>query len=177
MIKEVGIKKLIRYVFSSLWQYVFAMMFASPLRVTFLRLFGATIGSDTVIERIKLMNLYRVGIGGLRIGDRCFLGDGVALDLAERILLEDDVTLSFDAMVLTHTNVGYAHHPIQQHIPSRTKPVLLKKGCFLGARSVVLAGLMIGEGAAVAAGAVVTKDVPANTLVVGVPAKVIRKFK
>ncbi len=176
-LKEVGMGKAMRYVFFSLWQYLFAMMFVSPLRVGLLRLFGAQIGSNTVIERIRLINLYRTGIGGITIGNNCFLGDGVTLDTAERITLEDDVTLSFDVMVLTHTNVGYKNHPVQEHIPCVVKPTMFKKGCFVGVRATILPGITVGEGAAVAAGAVVTKDVLAKTLVGGVPAKVIRKFK
>ena len=175
-IKEIGIKKIVRYVFFSLWQYLFAMMFVSPLRVALLRLFGARIGKNTVIERIRLINLYRTGIGGITIGRNCFLGDGVTLDTADRITLGDDVTLSFDVMVLTHTNVGFAHHPVQPFIPSISKPVTFEKGSFIGVRAVILPGLTIGEGAAVAAGAIVTKDVPAKILVGGVPAKMIRKF-
>ncbi len=176
-LKEVGIDKVMRYVFFSLWQYLFAMMFVSPLRVWLLRLFGAKVGKNTVIERIRLINLYRMGISGITIGDNCFLGDGVTLDTADRIILENDVTLSFDVIVLTHTNVGYKDHPVQAHIPSVAEPTMFKKGCFIGVRATILPGITIGEGAAVAAGAVVTKDVPAKTLVGGVPAKVIRKFK
>lgn len=176
-LKEVGIEKLLRYVFFSLWQYAFGLMFVSPFRVALLRLFGATIGSNTVIERIRLNNLYRTGIGGITIGNNCYLGDGVTLDTADRIIISDDVTLSFDVMVLTHTNVGYKNHPVQEHIPSVAKTTILKKGCFVGARATILPGITIGEGAAVAAGAVVTKNVPAKTLVGGVPAKMIRKFK
>lgn len=176
-LNEVGIGKAMRYVFFSLWQYLLAVMFISPLRVWLLRVFGARIGKNTVIERIRLINLYRMGICGITIGDNCFLGDGVTLDTAERITLENDVTLSFDVMVLTHTNVGYKNHPVQEHIPSVANSTVFKKGCFVGVRSVILPGVTIGEGAAVAAGAVVTKDVPAKTLVGGVPAKVIRKFK
>ncbi|MBI3342556.1 acyltransferase [Candidatus Gottesmanbacteria bacterium] len=153
------------------------MMFVSPLRVMFLRLFGARIGKNTVIERIRLINLYRTGIVGLSIGNNCFLGDGVTLDLAEGISLKDDVSLSFDVTVLTHTNVGYKNHPVQQYIPSFAKPVRLQIGCFVGVRSVILPGVDIGEGAAVAAGAIVTRDVPPKTLVGGVPAKTIRRFK
>ena len=176
-LKEVGIGKVMRYVFFSLWQYLFAMMFVSPLRVWLLQLFGAKVGKNTVIERIRLINLYRMGIGGITIGNNCFLGDGVTLDTAERITLEDGVTLSFDVMVLTHTNVGYKDHPVQAHIPSVAKPTIFKKGCFVGVRATILPGITIGEGAAVAAGAIVTKDIPAKTLAGGVPARMIRKFK
>lgn len=174
---EIGLRKAARYVFFSLWQYAFALMFVSPQRVALLRLFGAKIGKNVIVERARFINLYRKGISGLSVGDYCFFGDGVTLDLAERITLEDNVTLSFDVMILTHTNVGYKHHPVQQFLPSVMKPVMLKRGSFVGVRSVVLPGITIGEGAAVAAGAVVTKDVPVKTLVGGVPAKTIRRFR
>ncbi len=175
-ISEIGLRKALRYVLFSLWQYAFAMMFVSPLRVAWLRLFGAKIGKDTIIERIRLINLYRTGIAGLAIGDRCFLGDGVTLDLADRINLADDVTLSFDVMVLTHTNVGYKGHALQQFIPTVAKPTTFQKGSFVGVRCVILPGITIGEGAAVAASAVVTKNVAAKTLVGGVPARTIKKL-
>ena len=56
----------------------------------------------------------------------------------------------------------------------RTKPIVVKRNAWLGADVKVLAGVIIGENAIVAAGSVVTKDVPDNMIVAGSPAKVIR---
>ncbi|KKU81375.1 MAG: hypothetical protein UY10_C0059G0011, partial [Microgenomates group bacterium GW2011_GWA2_47_8] len=72
-LEEIGMRKALRYVFFGLWQYLFAMMFVSPLRVWLLQLFGAKVGKNTVIERIRLLNLYRMGISGITIGNNCFL--------------------------------------------------------------------------------------------------------
>ncbi|MBC6910595.1 acyltransferase [Lactobacillus reuteri] len=55
------------------------------------------------------------------------------------------------------------------------KAVLIKENAWLGANATILPGVTVGENAVVAAGAVVSKDVPANTVVAGVPAKVITK--
>ena len=55
-----------------------------------------------------------------------------------------------------------------------TKPIVIGRNAWLGANVTVLAGVTIGENAIVAAGSVVTKDVPANTVVAGTPAKVKR---
>lgn len=176
-IKEIGFQRAFRYIFFSMWQYVFSLMLVSPMRVALLRLFGARIGKNTVVERIRIVNLHRTGISGMSIGNNCFLADGVVLDLAEKITLENHATLSFDVMVLTHTNVGYKNHPVQSHIPTVAKPTIFQTGCFVGVRAIILPGVTVGEGAAVAAGGIVTKDVPTKTLVGGVPAKVIRKFK
>lgn len=57
------------------------------------------------------------------------------------------------------------------------QPIHIEKKVWLGANVTVLPGVTIGEGSVIAAGAVVTKDVPANMIAAGVPAKVIRKVK
>ncbi|WFU75671.1 acyltransferase [Bradyrhizobium sp. CB2312] len=58
-----------------------------------------------------------------------------------------------------------------------SKPIVLGKGVWLGYRSTVLAGVTIGEGSVVGAGAVVTKDVPPNSIAIGCPAKTFPKSK
>ena len=58
-----------------------------------------------------------------------------------------------------------------------TKPIVIGRNAWLGADVKILAGVTIGENAIVAAGAVVSKDVPANTIVGGVPAKEIREIR
>lgn len=176
-IQAIGYGKIAKYIFFSFWQFLFALMFVSPLRVWLLRLFGAKIGKDTVIERIRLFNLYRKGLSGLTIGDFCFLGDGVTLDLAEEIKIRNQVTLSVDTLVLTHTNVGYHDHPLQKFFPSMSKSVVFQEGSFVGVRAIILPGILVGESAAVAAGALVNSDVPAFTLVGGLPAKIIKTLK
>lgn len=175
-VSEVGMRKIIKYVFFSLWQYLFSLMFVSPLRVFLLRLSGAKIDKNTVIEKISFMNLYRTGISGLKIGKNCFLGDGAVLDMADRIILGDSVTLSAGTFVLTHTNVGYKDHPFQKHIPSMKKSVRFKNGCFVGVRCVIFPGVVMEEESAVAACALVNKNVKSKTLVGGIPAVEIKKF-
>ena len=175
-VNEIGIKKIVKYVFYSLWQYLFSLMFVSPLRVFLLRITGATIGKNTVIEKISFMNLYRTGISGIKIGKNCFLGDGVVLDTADRIILGDSVTLSAGTFVLTHTNVGYKNHPLQKHIPSMKKPVRIKNGCFVGVMCVIFPGVVMEEKSAAAACALVNKNVESETLVGGIPAVKVKRF-
>ena len=91
--------------------------------------------------------------GGITIGDEALIGHGVVL-----------ATLNHDFDPAKRAQL----HPAPIHIGKRV---------WIGANAVVTAGVTIGDNAVVAAGAVVTKDVPANTIVGGVPAKVIRKLE
>ena len=59
--------------------------------------------------------------------------------------------------------------------PASAKPVQIDDNVMIGANAVVIEGVHVGEGAVIAAGAVVTHDVPAHTMVAGVPAKIIKK--
>ncbi len=174
--REVGPAKLIRFVLMTLAMGIYPLMFLPPLRWAFLRLLGADVRADAVLQNVRFYNLYRTGLRGLTIGHRCYVGNEVLLDMADRILIEDEVTLAARVHILTHTNPGYADHPLQKHLPSMQAPVHLRRGAFVGANAVIAPGVTVGECAVVGAGAVVTRDVPAYTVVAGVPAKPLRKL-
>ena len=174
---EVGWTKLIRFGVMTLLMVPYRLALAPPLRGLLLRLLGAHIGRRVVLHDVRFFNLYRRGLAGLRIADECFLGDECLLDLAEGIELAEQVTLAERVTILTHTNVGYKDHPLQKHFPASAAPVVLERGCFLGAHALVLPGVRVGAAAFVAAGAVVTENVPPRTLVAGVPARVIRALE
>jgi acetyltransferase-like isoleucine patch superfamily enzyme len=115
---------------------------------------------------------------GISIGRNVFVGLDTWLDdqFPELIAIEDDVTISFRVMVVVHddarrldrTEAGAGHGTVA--------PVVLKRGCYLGAGCIVLPGVTVGERAVVGAGAVVTRDVPPATVVAGVPAKVVKEL-
>jgi len=145
-----------------------------PLRAGWLRLLGARIGSGVVLHDVRFFNLCRRGLRGLEMGTDCFVGDECLLDLAEGIVLGPQVTLAERVLILTHTNVGYKDHPLQRHFPAAAAPVRIEGGSFVGANVTILPGITVGAGSFVAAGAVVTADVPPRTLVAGVPARPLR---
>ncbi len=99
---------------------------------------------------------------GMHVGEGVKLSGSVRLDKTNPrgIRVGDYTALSFDVAVLTHDFVGNRH--LQTRIGSH---------CFIGARSVVLAGVTIGDHCVVAAGSVVMTDVPPHSLVAGNPAK------
>jgi putative colanic acid biosynthesis acetyltransferase WcaF len=173
---EVGWRKILRFGFFTLALAPYRIALFPPLRILWLRLFGAKIGGRVVLHDVRFFNAYRRGPAGLSIGNDCFLGDECLLDLAEAITLGDRVTLAERVLVLTHLNVGYADHPLQASFPAMAAPVRFESGCFVGANVTVLAGVTIGARSFVAAGSVVTADVPRETLAAGVPARVVRSL-
>jgi acetyltransferase-like isoleucine patch superfamily enzyme len=171
---EIGWARAARFGFFTLAMVPYRLALFPQLRAPWLRLLGARIGRRSVLHDVRFFNLYRRGLAGLEIGEECFLGDECLLDLAEAITLERQVTLAERVLVLTHTNVGYRDHPLQAHFPASAAPVVVEAGAFLGANVTVLPGVRIGSAAFVAAGSVVTADVPPRTLVAGVPARAVR---
>lgn len=171
---EIGWRQAFRFGFYTLAMIPYRLALVPQLRAPWLRLLGAHLGRRVILHDVRFFNLYRRGLAGLEIADECFLGDECLLDLAEGIQLERQVTLAERVLVLTHTNVGYRDHPLQLHFPAKAAPVVVEAGAFLGANVTVLPGVRIGARSFVAAGSVVTEDVPTATLVGGVPARVLR---
>ena len=176
-IDEIGFARGLRFLFATLAMVPYRIALVPPLRAGWLRLLGARIGARTILHDVRFFNLYRRGLGGLTIGEECFLGDECLLDLAESITFEPQVTLAERVTVLTHMNVGYADHPLQAHFPKSADGVTLERGCFVGAGVLILPGLRLGHESCVAAGSVVTKDVPPRTLVAGNPARELRRLE
>jgi UDP-2-acetamido-3-amino-2,3-dideoxy-glucuronate N-acetyltransferase len=100
------------------------------------------------------------------LGDNVTVKSGV--QLWDGTIVEDDVFIGPNA---TFTNDRF---PRSKVYPDNFSKTILKKGCSIGANATILPGIVIGEESMVAAGAVVTRDVPPKTVVAGVPAKVIR---
>lgn len=138
---------------------------------------GARVGSGTRIWAFtNIKNGAVVGAGcnicdgsfveaGAVLGNQVTLKNGVAVFAG--VTLEDDV---FCGAHVVFVNDLYPRS--HRRTPWELKPVVVKKGATLGANAVILGGITIGPYALIAAGAVVTKDVPAYALVMGNPARV-----
>ena len=107
------------------------------------------------------------------LGKRIFINTGATFSDLGGVYVEDDVLIGPGAKLIS------TNHPIDPHFrhEMELQPMRVRKNAWIGADAKILPGVTVGENAVVGAGAVVTKDVPANTVVVGVPAKVIRKIK
>lgn len=130
---------------------------------------GIKIGSSTIH-----MGAHFYDPKGIQIGDDTIIGAKATLDGRDKLIIGNHVDLASEVMIYNseHDISSLDFAPINV-------PVVVEDYVFIGPRSIILPGVKIGKGAIVAAGAVVTKDVPENTIVGGVPAKVIgeRKIK
>lgn len=126
-----------------------------------------TVGADFLLwSHVGRTNLG--GTGRLTIGDRVFINTGAVVLAFEQITIEDDVALASGVFISDSDN-----HPLEGR-PVRVAPIVIGRGAWIATRSMVLPGVHVGSRAVIAAGSVVVKDVPPDTLVAGVPARVIR---
>lgn len=109
----------------------------------------------------------------LEIGKNVFINFDCTFLALGGIVIEDDVLIGPKVSILSE---GHPLNPEQRHslIPQK---IIIKRNVWIGANSTLLSGITIGENAVIAAGSVVTKDVPANTLVAGIPAKRIKSIE
>ena len=156
-----------------LWIIVWAL-FASWMpyfvgnqwRVLLLRIFGLKCKKNIVcFPTIKVWAPWNI-----EFGSSVAIDDFVNLYSAEKIVIGSKVSISRDCFICTASH--NIHYP---SLPLKVAPITISDGVWIGARSIVLPGVTIGEGAIVAAGSVVTKDVDAWTIVGGNPARIIKK--
>lgn len=147
---------------------------ASRLRSRLLRLGGIRIGEGSLLAGVPRISGDRALYRNLSIGRDCWVNIECVLEVHAPLVIEDGVQLGQQVMILTHTHeVGPSR---RRSSALRAQPVTIRRGAWLGARCVILPGVTVGEGAVVAAGAVVVKDVPPNVMVAGVPAKVVKQL-
>ncbi|MDO4903046.1 MAG: sugar O-acetyltransferase, partial [Limosilactobacillus sp.] len=138
-----------------------------------LEILGKVIGQkiDSSVEvRIPFFTDYGRNI---KLGKNIFINSGVMFTDLGGIEIEDNVLIGPKANIIS------VNHPLD---PAKRrglefKPVKIKRNAWIGANATIVPGVTVGENAVVGAGAVVTKDVPDNTVVAGVPAKVIKTIE
>ena len=122
--------------------------------------------------------LFAKGKGRIQIGNQVGISNA-AIVAMDQIEIEDDVMIGANCKIYDHDfhSVFYEERMKPGDVGVKSKPVKIKKGAFIGAHTIILKGVTIGEKSVVGAGSVVTKSVPANEIWAGNPAKFVKTIQ
>lgn len=133
---------------------------------------GVTFGDKVTLNRYAYV---QGGNGGVRLGDRVEINNHCIVNGTGGVDIGDDTLVGPGVRIISYQH-RYARDATVRSQPVDAKPIRIGRDVWLGANAVILAGVTIGDGAVVAAGAVVREDVPPYAVVAGVPAT-IKKYR
>jgi UDP-2-acetamido-3-amino-2,3-dideoxy-glucuronate N-acetyltransferase len=134
----------------------------------FINLYGCEIGDETKIGAfVEIQKNATVG-KNCKISSHTFICEGVVIE--DNVFIGHGVTFINDTYPRATTEDG----TLQTESDWKVEPTIIKKGASIGSGSTILCNVTVGEQAIVGAGSVVTKDVPARTIVAGNPARILR---
>ncbi|MGB9720420.1 MAG: acyltransferase [bacterium] len=137
----------------------------------FVNLYDCEIGDNTKIGTfVEIQKNAKIG-KNCKISTHTFICEGVTIE--DNVFIGHNVTFINDKYPRSTNPDG----SMQTDADWKVVPTLVRKGASIGSSATILCGVTIGENAIVGAGSVVTKDVPDNAVVAGVPARIIRKIK
>jgi len=137
----------------------------------FVNLYGCEIGDNSKVGAfVEIQKNAKIG-RNVKVSSHTFICEGVTI--------EDDVFVGHNVSFINdkYPQSTNPEGTLQTEKDWKVVPTLVKRGASIGTSTTILCGVTIGENAIIGAGSVVTKDVPPNTLVAGVPAKIIRSLK
>jgi len=143
---------------------------AAKVREIFSELTGRKV-DDTFILIPPFYSAYGLD---LRVGQRvsinqcCTLYDMGGVDIGDRVMIGPNVNI---------ITTGHALKPSERRAHIEAKPIVIESNVWIATGATIVGGVRVGENSVVGAGAVVTKDVPPNSLVAGVPARVVRSLE
>jgi acetyltransferase-like isoleucine patch superfamily enzyme len=121
-----------------------------------------------IFSNVKLSVTGGEGKALLKIGNHASIGNRTEIHCGKEITIGDNCIIAWDVVIM-----DWDYHRLNGKVPVR-KPVHIEDNVWIGCRAIILKGVTIGKGSVVAAGSVVTRDVPPNTLVAGNPAKIVK---
>lgn len=136
---------------------------------------GVTIGADSWLQTLPDGENHGIAVSlgsGTSVAGSCVVSAVRSVVLEERVLLARNVYISDH--IHKYTEAGT---PILDQGVDKVQPVLIKRGAWLGQNVVICPGVTIGEGSVIAANSVVTHDIPAYSVAVGAPARVIKTIE
>jgi len=137
----------------------------------FINLYGCEIGDETKIGAFVEIQK------NATVGKRCKISSHTFV--CEGVTIEDNVFVGHGVMFINdlYPRATTGEGALQTEADWKVERTVVKKGASIGSGATILANLTIGENAIVGAGSTVTRDVPPNTIVVGCPAKILRKIE
>ncbi len=139
---------------------------------------GVRIGDNVSIQKNTIIECTGVirNLGeGLVIGNNTGIAQGAFIQVRGKVVIGNDVIFGPNVSIFSETH-NFDDPNIPVHLQGETrKGVTIEDGAWIGTRAVILDGITVGRNSIVAAGAVVTKDVPPGAIVGGVPAKVLKQ--
>ncbi|MEM8531187.1 MAG: acyltransferase [Chloroflexota bacterium] len=141
---------------------------------------GITIGAESYVMKNAILHVYNfrnLPYAGITIGERSLIGESCILRGQGGITIGNDVFLAPLVQMLA---VNHVYHDTTQPISHQgitTQGISVEDGAWIGGGAIILDGVHIGRNAVIGAGAVVTRDVPAYSVAVGNPARIVRNLK
>jgi maltose O-acetyltransferase len=145
--------------------------------------------SESEAERLGILHKLLGHIGnGLKIeppfyvdyGENIHLGDNVYMNIGCTILDCAEIRIGNNVMFGPNVQIYAATHPVDAAIrisgPELARPITIEDNVWIGGGAIICPGVTIGENTTIGAGAVVIKDIPANVVAVGNPARIVRKL-
>ena len=134
---------------------------------------GVVFGDQVTLNRYAYV---QGGEGGVRLGNRVEINNFSIVNGTGGVDIGDDTLIGPGVRIISYQHLFAAGQTIRSQ-PSEGKPIRIGCDCWIGTNAIILAGVTIGDGAVIGAGAVVTRDIPANVIAVGVPARITRNRK
>jgi acetyltransferase-like isoleucine patch superfamily enzyme len=138
--------------------------------IPILKLFGASIGKNCDIQTgITFQNCYN--FKNLTIGDNCHIGKNCFLDLREKVIIKNNVVVSMQCTFLTHIDMSKSN--LSSKYPAKALSITIENNVYIGAKSIILMGVTVGECSLIGANSMLNKSIKKNTIAFGYPAKEI----
>ena len=159
------------------WKKIYKLFLILPIFDRFqnywYKKLGVVMYGAARISPFKLIGEY----SHLILSNNAEINSGCFIIAKDDIIIGENTTLAYGVTVLTSANPNGPENKLSSIYPAIKAPVKIGNDVWIGANVTILPGVVIGDFSVVAAGAVVTRDVPPNTMVAGVPAKVIKKIR
>ena len=116
---------------------------------------------------------------GVKIGKNCHFSPYILIDLVypKMITIKDNVTIGSNVMIFAHINPTANLELKRKTYPRKVAPIIIQNGAVINPGSIVTAGVTIGKNAIVSVGSVITENIPDYCVVVGNPARVVKKIE